>query len=105
MLAAMPASRVIRTAPSSVQFAAPLIAAAVTWGAPRVLGAAYQAGTGRRAPSITSTRYSLLAKVAWAMAVAGLVAVTQAVIFQTIEDTEVEPPTPMDIVPPESPNP
>ena len=78
--------------PSAVQVAAPFIAAAVTWGAPRVLGAAYQAGTGRRAPTISSRRYSLVAKVAWSMAVAGMVTLTQALIFQTIEDSDVELP-------------
>lgn len=77
-------------AQTAVRVAAPFVTAAVTWAGPRVLGAAYRAGTGRRAPSITSARYSTLSKVAWAMAVAGLVALTEAMIFKTIREIDIE---------------
>jgi hypothetical protein len=77
------------SAQTAVHVAAPIVTAAVTWAGPRVLGAAYRAGTGRRAPTVTSARYSVLSKVAWAMAVAGLVALTEALIFQTIRELEM----------------
>lgn len=67
-----------------MRVAQPLVASAVTWAGPRVLGAAYRAGTGRTPPTIRSSRYSVLSRVAWSMAVAGLVALTEALILQAI---------------------
>ncbi len=79
----------VRTA---VGVAAPFVTVAVTWAGPRVLGAAYRARTGRRAPTITSTRYSTLSKVVWSMAVAGVVALAEAVILDAIRDLDTELP-------------
>lgn len=79
----------VRTA---VSVAAPFVTAAVTWAGPRLLGAAYRAGTGRGAPTITSTRYSTLSKVAWSMAVAGVVALAEAVILNAIRELDPESP-------------
>lgn len=76
----------------AVHAAAPFVTAAVTWAGPRALAAAYKAGTGRRAPTITSARYSVLSKVAWAMAVAGLVALAEAMIFRTIAQIQEQVP-------------
>ena len=76
------------SAQTAVSVAAPIVTAAVTWVGPRVLGAAYRASTGRVAPTISSARYSLVSRVAWAMAVAGLVALTEALIFRTIRNLD-----------------
>jgi len=84
--------RVNPRARTAVSVAAPFVTVAVTWAGPRVLGAAYRAGTGRGAPTITSTRYSTLSKVVWSMAVAGAVALAEAVILNAIRDLEPESP-------------
>lgn len=77
---------------TAIGVAAPFVTATVTWTGPRLLGAAYRAVTGRRAPTITSTRYSTLSKVVWAMAVAGVVALAEAVILNAVRDLESEAP-------------
>lgn len=58
----------------------------MTWAGPRALAAAYRAGTGRPAPTASSARYSVLAKVAWALAVAGLVALAESLLVKELQE-------------------
>lgn len=63
----------------------------MTWAGPRALAAAYRAGTGRPAPTAVSARYSVLTKVAWAMLVAGLVALVESVLVKELQESGTAP--------------
>lgn len=72
--------------PPTIHAAAPICAAAITWIGPRALARAYQARTGRPAPTVASQRGSIASTVAWAMTVAGVVALVESLVIRALAD-------------------
>jgi hypothetical protein len=66
--------------------ATPLITMGATWAARKSMIKVYEAATGRPAPLVRSRESSVAAKILWAAALAGVVALVEVVIWQVLDD-------------------
>jgi hypothetical protein len=68
--------------------AAPLITMGATWAVRKGMMKGYESRTGRPAPVVHSREASLLSKVLWAAAMAGVIAMIEIVVWQVLSDDE-----------------
>jgi len=73
------------SARTTARAAAPLISMGATWAVRKVMIRAYEARTGRPAPVIYSRDASLVSKVVWAAAMAGVIALVEVVVVQLLD--------------------
>lgn len=67
---------------------APLITLGATWAARKGLMKGYEARTGRPAPLIRSREASMVQKILWAAAMAGVIALIEVVVWKLIDDED-----------------
>jgi hypothetical protein len=67
---------------------APLITIGATWAARKGMMKGYEARTGKPAPLIRSREATVLQKILWAAAMAGVIALVEVVVWRMIDDEE-----------------
>ena len=73
---------------TALRTAAPLITMGATWASRKGMTKSYEAGTGKSAPSVHSREASMLTKVLWAAAIAGMVALIDIAIWKLLDDED-----------------
>jgi hypothetical protein len=71
---------------------APVVVMGATWAARKGMVKAYEAKTGRHAPVVRSRESSVVTKVLWAAALAGVVALIEIVVWQVLDDQVLDDP-------------
>jgi hypothetical protein len=67
---------------------APLIAMGASWAVRKAMVKAYEARTGKPAPVIYSREASVVSKVLWAATLAGVVALSEVVVWKMLADDD-----------------
>jgi hypothetical protein len=73
---------------SMARATAPLIAMGATWAVRKGMISIYEARTGKPAPVIYSREASVVSKVVWAAAMAGVIAVVEVVVMQLLDSDD-----------------
>jgi hypothetical protein len=76
------------TTRNTASAAVPIISMGAAWAARKGMVKGYEAKTGRPAPVAHSKHSSILTKVLWAAALAGIIALVEAIVWQAFGDDE-----------------
>lgn len=78
----------LSTTRTTLRSAAPLVAMGATWAVRKGMIKGYERSTGKPAPVVRSTEATLMQKVLWAAAMAGMIALIEVVVWNLLSDEE-----------------